>query len=349
MSDIVPYGGEEPEEESTPLLETPTDLRPDLSALGLQEHERGVVEDTYENRQVLRGAHMNWDTVYDQQGKPTGLISARTKEMMKERRVLALVEKKPLLLDPDDRNSEYVTGLDLIVDEAACNITPPWVVNATRQYLKEQENGGPSNPRRAALAQPHRCRVIKSDGIRCMLWSSGRVKDDGLCRVHLRTQRKPGEDVERARKKLMQSAPYAVDVLEELMETAQSEPVRLKASSEILDRAGVRGGMDIGLDIEVTDARSPAQIVQERLARLSEGAQRVNEMLASGDGEQEVVDAEVVEENSEVDLEASQLPNNSTDELPVAEDSPEFLPTDDGEEEDTAIQSDGFDEDELNV
>lgn len=349
MSDIVPYGGEEPEEESTPLLETPTDLRPDLSALGLQEHERGVVEDTYENRQVLRGAHMNWDTVYDQQGKPTGLISARTKEMMKERRVLALVEKKPLLLDPDDRNSEYLTGLDLIVDEAACNITPPWVVNATRQYLKEQENGGPSNPRRAALAQPHRCRVIKSDGIRCMLWSSGRVKDDGLCRVHLRTQRKPGEDVERARKKLMQSAPYAVDVLEELMETAQSEPVRLKASSEILDRAGVRGGMDIGLDIEVTDARSPAQIVQERLARLSEGAQRVNEMLASGDDEQEVVDAEVVEENSEVDLEASQLPNNSTDELPVAEDSPEFLPTDDGEEEDTAIQSDGFDEDELNV
>jgi len=40
LSDIVPYG-EEPEEESTPLLETPTDLRPDLSALGLQEHERG--------------------------------------------------------------------------------------------------------------------------------------------------------------------------------------------------------------------------------------------------------------------------------------------------------------------
>jgi hypothetical protein len=105
-----------------------------------------------------------------------------------------------------------------------------------------------------------------------MLWSSGRIKDDGLCRVHLKTQRKPGEDVERARRKLMQSAPYAVDVLEELMETAISEPVRLKASTEILDRAGVRGGMDIGVDVEVTDARSPAQIVAERLARLSQGA-----------------------------------------------------------------------------
>ena len=349
MSDIVPYG-EEPEEESTPLLETPIDMRPDLEAIGLQEHERGVVEDTYENRQVLRQAHLNWDTVYDQQGKPTGLISARSKEQMKERRVLALREKAPLLIDPDDKNSEYLTGLDLIVDESACNITPPWVVNATREYLKEQENGGPTG-RRAPKSQPHRCRIIKSDGIRCMLWASGRIKDDGLCRVHLRTQRKPGEDVERARRKLMQSAPYAVDVLEELMETATSEPVRLKASSEILDRAGVRGGMDIGLDIEVTDARSPAQIVMERLARLSEGAQRVNELLTDTD----ITDAEVVEDEeiskSKEELEASgpdELPNNST-EGPAAAPASKFLPTDDGEDEDTAIQSDGFDEDELNV
>ena len=123
-------------------------------------------------------------------------------------------------MDPDDKNSEYVTGLDLLVDEAACNITPPWVVNATRQYLKEVEQGGPSSARRAPKAQPHRCRAIKSDGIRCMLWSSGRIKDDGLCRVHLKSQRKPGEDVERARRKLIPSAPYAVDVLEQLMETA---------------------------------------------------------------------------------------------------------------------------------
>lgn len=353
MSDIVPLNGEEPEEESTPILETPTDLRPDLEAIGLQEHERGVVEDTYENRQVLRQAHLNWDTVYDQQGKPTGLISARSKEQMKERRVIALREKAPLLIDPDDKNSEYLTGLDLLVDEAACNITPPWVVNATRQYLKEQEEGGPSSSRRAPKAQPHRCRIIKSDGIRCMLWSSGRIKDDGLCRVHLKSQRKPGEDVERARKKLMQSAPYAVDVLEELMETAQSEPVRLKASSEILDRAGVRGGMDIGLDVEVTDARSPAQIVQERLARLADGAQRLNEALGISDGE--IVDAEVVEpeetSKSEEELEVSgpeELPNNLTDE-PAAAAAQEFLPPDDGEDEEAAIQSDGFDEDELDV
>lgn len=344
MSEIVPFSEPVEEESSEPLLETPTDMRPDLAALGLQEHERGVVEDTYENRQILRQAKLNWDAVYDQQGKPTGLISARSQEQNRERRILALNEKKPLLVDADDKNSEYLTGLDLLVDETACRITPPWVVNSTRAYLKEQENGGPSNPRRAPLALPHRCRTVKSDGIRCMLWSSGRIKDDGLCRIHLRSQRKPGEDVERARRKLMQSAPYAVDVLEELMETATSEPVRLKASSEILDRAGVRGGMDIGLDVEVTDSRTPAQIVQERLARLAAGAARVIDVA----GELEVQDAEVVEDSESV----AAAPNSEKpEERPAEEVFTKFLPEAPAaeDEDDAAIQTEGFDADELDV
>jgi hypothetical protein len=280
LNELVSFEPEpEDQEDFEPALDTPTDLRPDLSLIGLDEIERGVVEDTAENRRALRGAHMNWDAVYSQTGRPTGLIAARTQEQTKERRVLSLLEKKPLLSDPLNNNSDFLTGLDLIVDESACRITPPWVIGATKAYIAEKEQGGPKTQRRAPAALPHRCRIIKDDGLRCMLWSSGRIKDDGLCRVHLKTQRKPGEDVERARRKLMQSAPYAVDVMEELMETAISEPVRLKAASEILDRAGVRAGMDIGIDVEVTDARSPAQIVAERLARLSAGAKLVEGQL----------------------------------------------------------------------
>jgi hypothetical protein len=114
-----------------------------------------------------------------------------------------------------------------------------------------------------------------------MMWSSGRPADDGYCRVHLGSiQRKPGEDVERARAKLTQAAPYAVDVLEELMETAASEPVRLKASTEILDRAGVRGGIEFNAKITVADARDPAEIVAERLQRLASGASQVAAVLA---------------------------------------------------------------------
>jgi hypothetical protein len=239
--------------------------------------------DSYENRSALRQAGLNWDPVYDQLGMPTGLIVARSRESLKERRLLSLSEKRVLLQEPDNNNSDFLTGLDLIVDEKACRITPPWVIGATRAYLAEQESGGPKSAKRAPSAQPHRCRIIKQDGLRCLLWSSGRPKDDGLCRVHLRTNRRPGADVERARQKLLQSAPYAVDVLEELMESAQSEPVRLKASTEILDRAGVRGGVEIEVGMDVT-VRSPHEIIQERLARLAAGAQHLIQLEMNKDG-----------------------------------------------------------------
>jgi hypothetical protein len=302
MTGIVPIGGTgDGPEDTEPAIETPHEMRPDLSAIGLVEHERGVVEDTYENRAALRQNKMNWDPVYTQTGAPTGLIAARTLEQTKGRRLLSLAEKRPLMTDPESVNSDYLTGLDLIVDERACALTPPWVIGATRHYLREQEEGGPPpGSRRVPKALPHRCRITKTDGIRCMLWSSGRIKDDGLCRIHLRVQRKPGEDVERARRKLMQAAPYAVDVLEDLMENAVSEPVKLKASTEILDRAGLRGGMELDVGLEVTDSRSPAMIVAERLQRLAEGAIMVAGGLGARvqigtDPEPEPEDAEVVD------------------------------------------------------
>ena len=296
------------EEDHEPAHDTPIDLRPDLSDLGLLEAERGVVEDTYENRNALRRAHFTWDPVYSQTGAPTGLIAARSPEQLKERRLLSLVEKKPLLVDPSNVNGDYLTGLDLLVDDDACKLSPPWVIASTRSWVKEQDEGGPSSPNRAPLGMPHRCSRIKSDGVRCMLWASGRIKDGGLCRMHLKSVRKPGEDVERARRKLMQSAPYAVDVLEELMENATVEQVRLKASTEILDRAGVRGGMDLSVDLEVTDARSPGQIVAERLARLAEGARSMQERFAL-----ETEQAEQAEEEQEQIQEAVVVEESSTD------------------------------------
>lgn len=287
--------GEEKEDPtlSLPDISTPVDLRPDLSELGIIEHDKGVCEDTYDNRGILRRANLQWDYVYDQTGRPTGLIAARSPEATRERRLLSISEKRPLLQDPTKNNSDFLTGADLLVDEAACKITPPWVVGATRAYIKEQDNGGPKSDKRAPAALPHRCRFVKSDGLRCLLWSSGRLKDDGLCRVHLRSIRSPGADIERARQKVVQAAPYAVDVLEELMENAISEPARLKAATEILDRAGVRGGMELDVAID-TSQRSPADIVAERLQRLANAAQASAASLPGV----EVVDADVIVEDS---------------------------------------------------
>lgn len=280
---LINFEEDEPKAER-PVVESddPISIRPNLADLGIDEVERGICQDSYANRAILRKNKLGWDPVYASNGVPTGLIQARSADMDKQRRMLSLAEKKPILVDPNIPNSDYITGYDLLAEEAADHLVPPWVVGATRKFLKEQDEGGPSSPRRQPASLPVRCRAVKDDGLRCMLWSSGRPKDDGLCRIHLGSiQRRPGEDVERARAKLVQAAPYAVDVLEDLMENAVSEPVRLKASTEILDRAGVRGGIEFDARLEVTDGRSPAQVVAERLDRLAAGAINVRSALAA--------------------------------------------------------------------
>jgi hypothetical protein len=273
------------------VIDEPLDLRVDLSSLGIEEVDKGVCEDNYSNRAILRRARLSWDPVYSTNGIPTGLIRARSKETTMERRLMSLAEKRPILTDPTSNNSDYLTGLDLIAEEASDFLVPPWVVHSTRLYLKEQETGV-LNPKRQPLAQPHRCRQVKDDGIRCMLWSSGRPKDDGLCRIHLRSvKHKTSDDIERARAKLVQAAPYAVDMLEDLMENAESEPVKLKAATEILDRAGVRGGIEIDSTVNL-DVRPAASVIAERMQRLALGAMEASARLAQAGIE--VIDAEVV-------------------------------------------------------
>lgn len=293
----------EQEERAEYQIDEPLDLRPDLTLLGIEEVDKGVCEDTFENRQVLRRAKLNWDPVYSTNGVPTGLIRARSQQSTIERRILSLAEKRPIMVDPDNRNSDFLTGLDLIAESATDYLVPPWVIGATRLWIKEQEEGGPRSQKRQPLALPHRCRQIKDDGIRCMLWSSGRVKDDGLCRIHLRSvKHKTSDDIERARQKLQQAAPYAVDMLEDLMENAESEPVKLKAATEILDRAGVRGGIEIDSTVNV-DVRPAASIISERLNRLAAGAIETAAQIASTgvrvEPEQDILDAEVVTDGQE--------------------------------------------------
>ena len=274
------------------VIDDPASDRADLSEIGIEELERGVCEDTFENRKILRRSRLIWETLYTSDG--SRLLKVRSAESTKERRVQSLSEKRPILVSPTDNNSDYLTGLDLLAEDATDYLVPPWVMHATRLYLKEQEDGGPPSPKRAPLAQPHRCRHIKDDGIRCMLWGSGRPKDDGLCRVHLRSlKHKTSDDIERAREKLVQAAPYAVDKLEEMMEFAESEPVKLKAATEILDRAGVRGGYEVDSTVNV-DVRPAADVIAERLERLAAGAVATAARL-SQDGNK-IIDAEVVEE-----------------------------------------------------
>lgn len=279
---------------SSLVIDTPISHRADLSELGIEELDRGVCEDTFEHRRILRRSNLVWEPVYTVDGSSSGLLKVRSADSTRERRIQSLSEKRPILSVPTDNNSDYLTGLDLLAEEATDYLVPPWVMGATRKWLKEQENGGPSSNKRQPSALPHRCRQIKFDGIRCMLWATGSPKDDGLCRVHLRSlKHKTSDDIERAREKLTQAAPFAVDKLEELMEFAESEPVKLKAATEILDRAGVRGGVEIDTNV-LMDVRPAAQVIAERLERLAVGAIHTAARL-SEEG-QKVIDAEVVVE-----------------------------------------------------
>ena len=222
-------------------------------------------------------------------GVPTGLIQALSPEMQTQQRLLSLEEKAPILTNVRDKNSDYLTGFDLLAESAADEIVPPWVLGATKVWAKEQNDGGPK-PGKKPHALPSRCKAIKDDGVRCQLWSGGRPHDDGLCRVHLGSLRnKPTDSVERARARLTQATPAAVDILENLMDGAESEQVKLKAATEILDRAGVRGGVEINTEVTL-DVRPAASIIAERLQRLSQTALQI-----ATEEESNTVDAEVVE------------------------------------------------------
>lgn len=297
------------------VLDTPIDMRPDLSEFGLFEHEKGVCEDTYQNRATLRRAKLSWDAVYDPLGKATGLIAARSPDQRAEQSVLAYAERVVLLVDQKNLNSDYLTGLDLIVDRAACEMTPGWVIALTKRIHQDAINGTTPepSPRRVPKVFPARCKIIKPDGTRCNRWFNGSLTDDNMCRGHLMRGIGKSSDVEIARAKIMQAAPYAVDVLEDLMQSAISEPVRLKASTELLDRAGVRGGQDIVVDMTVTEGAPAAKIILEKLANLNAAAAQraslaISEAAASSDTsteapieenefetDVEIVDAEIVD------------------------------------------------------
>lgn len=355
MTLSITDGSPEGEDRQPLAIDTDSDLRPDLAALGIDEVERGVCQDTYDNRKILRAAKLRYQAVYDTAGHATGLILVLARESDVERRILSLAEKKPLLVDPDNRNSDYLTGLDLLVDSTACGMVPPWVLGATRAWHQEQLDGGvPHTSGRMPKYAPHRCNVIKDDTIRCMLWASGLPKDGGMCRVHLRSAHKPSNDLERARRKVIQAAPYAVDVLEELMETAESEPVRLKASTEILDRAGIRAGIDVNLEAEIIDSRPASQIIAERLGRLAEGANALAAIQRLAEQEN-IIDAEVVDDSdSNNSVERAEVMSPSAEESSDSDNGETLTPRAPAPAPDSAsddsgdfIQTSGFTDDDI--
>jgi len=284
----------------------PRDFRPDLSFYGLEEIDRGVCEDTYENRSVLRVNRLNWQIIYDENGEPTGNILALSPEMasrMSERRA---EDRKTILVDPRNLDSDYLTEEALLLEETADSLAPLWVVAATRTWIRIRTSRENGNPKAMPIQHgpPQRCRLIKSDNTRCLLWSANRVTDDGLCQKHLGTKNNNITGaVARARARAYQAAPIAVEILEQLMESAESEPVKLKAATEILDRAGVRGGIEIDAKVDIS-VRPASELINERLARLRPNAISILDIEEPEPERKELVQIKTLQQEDEDETDA---------------------------------------------
>ena len=286
-------------------IEAPPSLLPDLTEWGIEEVERGVCEDSASNRRIIRQNKARFNTVFDKAGMPTGYLQVITADMYSAAQGL---NKANLLTDPDDYNSDYLSGVPLLLAEDAKSLTPTWVLNVTKTYIRQQDEKRALGPD-AELYQsrlvnvPSRCSVQKSDGTRCWGWSDGSTDTLGMCRVHARRAGKYQplgmSQMQIARNRLQSGVGEMVNTLEELANTAESETVRLGAVKDFLDRAGIRGGFEVETKVEVTVSEA-ADIVKDRIAKLRRGQeekQKILRQIQEGVPAEETVDAEVVEDD----------------------------------------------------
>lgn len=280
---------------------TPLRDRPDLGLLGIEEVDKGICEDTFENRAIIRNNELKYRALYNDDLTVTGLIEAYTLETSAAQSNSRVAKRSPLLADHRDMNSDYLTGTDLLFNVQAVEMVPPWVLMTTRNHLDYLARRA-AHPEKTSKAKrinpPGRCVYIKQDGVRCVMWHTGHVDNGNMCSLHLGyTGGKVPLAVEAARNRIHQAAPAAVDTVVDLMENAASEQVRLKAATEVLDRSNIRAGSDVTVEVKLDD-RPPLEIMQERLTKLKEDAKKLAlhtaERLALE--EANTVDAEIVED-----------------------------------------------------
>jgi hypothetical protein len=74
--------------------------------------------------------------------------------------------------------------------------------------------------------------------------------------------------VEAAKLRLIEDADLAVDTLFELIKVGTADQVRLGAAKEILDRSGIKGGVDV--NVEITNNVSAADEIKKKLTLMAE-------------------------------------------------------------------------------
>lgn len=130
-----------------------------------------------------------------------------------------------------------------------------------------------------------KCMATTSSGEPCTRWS---IMGATVCIKHgaqlPNVQKAAQERVTTARLQLMGASGDAFEVLEELLRPGVPEGIRLKAATEILDRAGLKAGMEVAVTVE--HVGSPLDDIMSAL-----------ESISGNKPEEVIEDAEIVSED----------------------------------------------------
>lgn len=134
-------------------------------------------------------------------------------------------------------------------------------------------------------------------GERCGRWA---ITGATVCIVHggrLPTVKKAAEDrILAAKMRLVDSTDDAIDTLIDLL-TSGGDQVKLGAAREILDRAGVKSSTEI--EVNVTTAIKPSEIIQEKLRTIAERAEEQRELKAEKQRLQDLQDSKEAADDSD--------------------------------------------------
>lgn len=167
-------------------------------------------------------------------------------------------------------------------DDNNIEINPPDIDDGTGKYTNWPSAEGyetvPEDfkPTAAKPLPALRCTHVRPDETRCKNFGvrgTGFNGTPSMCFIHggsLPNVKKKAEDTLTAvRMRLVQYAPSALDGLIDLAEKPTTgDAIKLKAYTEILDRAGVKGGID--LHVEVTNNVSAADEIKKKLSLMAE-------------------------------------------------------------------------------
>lgn len=233
-----------------------------LEGYGLEEVEPGLIADTPENLQFLFSSPgWSWTRDTDDEGEYTGLLAVRTPEQTLAAREGTAEKKKHLLVDKTDPWSDYLEPDDIYLETNM----PTWIRSKLRRWRELNAEGVPVEERSAF---PRRCTTVRYDGTRCWNWA-GHPDKNPRCSHHSHENKKQlRQSAAYSRQQLIDGLPRATDNLMTLALHADGEAVRLKATSEWMDRAGLRGGVEIDVSGEITHV-DPGMALHDRLQKLA--------------------------------------------------------------------------------